>query len=442
MICPHSPLAGHPVLFVFVLYSRYFSIMKSVFLFVFFSIWGANLALAQSHTDPWLEKYIRSHASDSLLHILDHPDSFRYQLIYTQINRDRKNQPSFTNYSLHTNDTLYFNPASTVKLPTALLALEKLNRLAIKGLDKSTPMFTDSAYSGQHHFYTDSTAPNGLASVGHYVKKIFLVSDNDAYNRLNEFVGQQALNETLWKKGYTGTRITRRFARLTTEENRHSNPIRFGNNPLLYAQPAAYSTLSFDFSRKLLVGNAHYDSNDSLVKAPMDFTTHNIFTLTDMQAMLQAALFPLSVPAARRFNLTENDYRFLYRCMSEYPSESRHPLYNTTEFFDSYTKFFFFKAQRQKIPPSIRVFNKTGWSYGFLTDIAYLVDFEQKTEFMLTGTIYVNRDGIINDDKYDYETLGYPFFEEIGKLIYEYERTRPRKYQPDLSRFRINYQEE
>lgn len=416
--------------------------MKPVFLLFLLSIFSSGTLLAQPRTDLWLEKYIRAHASDSLLHILNNPDSFRYQLIYTQINRNKKNEPAFTNYHLHTDDTLYFNPASTVKLPTALMALEKLNDLSITGLDKSTPMFTDSAYSGQHRYLADKSSRTGLPSVGHYVKKIFLVSDNDAYNRLNEFVGQQALNEGLWKKGYTGTRITRRFARLTAEENKHSNPIRFVNDSLVYAQPAAYSNLSFDFSRRLFVGNAHYNSDDSLVKAPMDFTTHNIFTLRNMQTMLQAVLFPGSVAATSRFHLTEDDYRFLYRCMSEYPSESRYPGYDTTEYFDSYTKFFFFKAGRQKIPATIRVFNKTGWSYGFLTDVSYIVDFDQATEFMLTGTIYVNRDGVINDDKYDYETLGYPFFREIGKLIYEYEKTRIKKHRPDLSSFRMNYREE
>jgi hypothetical protein len=416
--------------------------MKSVFLFCLFSFSCAGFLFAQPRTDPWLEKYIRAHASDSLLHILNNADSFRYQLIYTQINRDKKNQPVFTNYYLHTDDTLYFNPASTVKLPTALMALEKIHSLQLPGLDRSTPMFTDSAYAGQHSFVSDSTAKNGLPSVEHYVKKIFLVSDNDAYNRLNEFVGQQALNEGLWKKGYTGTRITRRFAGLTAEQNKRSNPIRFGNNPQVYTQPAIYSTLAFDFSHKHLVGNAHFDSRDSLVKSPMDFTTHNIFTLTDMQAMLQATLFPLSVAPVRRFNLAEADYRFLYRCMSQYPSESHYPVYDTTEFFDSYTKFFLFKAHRRKIPSSIRVFNKTGWAYGFLTDISYIVDFEHKTEFMLTATIYVNRDGTINDDKYDYENLGYPFFEEIGQLIYQYELSRNRKHRPDLGRFQIDYRQD
>jgi len=67
----------------------------------------------------------------------------------------------------------------------------------------------------------------------------------------------------------------------------------------------------------------------------------------------------------------------------------------TTEFFDSYTKFFMFKAWRSKIPPYIRVFNKTGWSYGFLTDVAYIVDFKNKVEFMVSGNIYVNSDGVL-----------------------------------------------
>jgi hypothetical protein len=27
---------------------------------------------------------------------------------------------------------------------------------------------------------------------------------------------------------------------------------------------------------------------------------------------------------------------------------------------------------------------------------------------MLTATIYVNSDGVMNDDKYDYDNIGYP----------------------------------
>ncbi len=394
---------------------------------------------AQIKTDAWLSQLLRNTASEPLLHILNNPDSFQYQLIYTQINRDKNNSPSFKHYYLHADKNQYFNPASTVKMPLAFLALEKVNTMNKPGVNKFTPMLTDSAYSGQTTVVEDSTSESRFPSIAHYIKKIFLVSDNDAYNRLYEFIGQKTINERLWQMGYKDFRITRRFVRATEEENRHTNPVRFidGSGKLLYTQPAAYSDLTFDFSRNILVGRAHYNRDDRLIQAPMNFTTHNNAPLEDLQQILQSVLFPASVPARQRFGFTGDDYRFLYEYMSKLPVESKFPKYDTTEYFDSYTKFFMFKSGKTKIPEHIKVFNKTGWSYGFLTDIAYIVDFKNKVEFMLSGTIYVNRDGILNDDKYEYEELGYPFFKEVGNIIYQHELKRKRKHVPDLHNFDI-----
>ncbi|WP_243751608.1 serine hydrolase [Niastella caeni] len=395
---------------------------------------------AQSKTDVWLEQLIRQQASPFLKDMLNQPDTFHCQFIYTKIDRDKNNQPHFTNYYYRVNRTEYFNPASMVKLPTALLALEKINTLSKYGINKYTTMLTDSAYSRQTKVKYDSSAANLLPSVAHYVKKIFLVSDNDAYNRLYEFVGQQTLNERLWQMGYIDIRITRRFVTMNEDENRHTNPLRFmQGDSLLYLQYAAYNPVPFNFKRKLLIGRAHYNRQDSLIRKPMDFTTHNNFPLEDMQQILQTVLFPNSVPEKKRFRLQPEDYAFLHRYMSELPSESNCPHYDTTEFFDSYTKFFMFKAWRSKIPSHIRIFNKTGWSYGFLTDVAYIVDFKNKIEFMVSGNIYVNSDGVLNDDKYEYEETGYPFFKEVGNIIYQYELKRKRKYVPDLSAFQFDY---
>ncbi|HLA51926.1 MAG TPA: hypothetical protein VK618_01400, partial [Flavitalea sp.] len=244
-------------------------------------------------------------------------------------------------------------------------------------------------------------------------------------------VGQELLNKRLWEMGYHQTRIVRRFVTMNEEQNRHTNPIRFvKNGRLIYEQPGLYNSMSFDFSRKVLIGNAHYNREDSLIREPMDFTTHNNFPLEDMQQVLQAALFPQSVPASKRFRTNEADHRFLLEYMAKLPSQSHYPRYDTAEFFDSYTKFFLFKAGRSKIPEYIQDFNKTGWSYGFLTDVAYIRDTLNKVEFMLSGTIYTNRDGILNDDKYEYEETGYPFFKKTGEIIYSYELKRKRKFRP------------
>ncbi|MBN8878509.1 MAG: serine hydrolase [Sphingobacteriales bacterium] len=409
--------------------------------FIFLSILFLHfMSIAQPPSRTFPASLLYEKASPQLLQILDNPDTFRYQLIYTQIDRDRNNNPRFTHYKLRSNKDEYFNPASTVKMPLAFLALEKLHQMKIMDVDKNTPMLTDSAFSRQTTVTEDTSAANGLPSIAHYIKKIFLISDNDAYNRLYEFLGQQYINETLWKKGYKDIRITRRFTPMDEEENRHTNPIRFvKDGKTIYTQPPAYSQAKFNFPQTILIGRAHYNRDEQLVQSPMDFTRHNNAPLEDLQQIMQSVLFPGSVPAKQRFKLDQDDYKMLYRYMSQMPSESKHPKYDTSEYFDSYAKFLF-KADRT-IPSYIRVFNKTGWSYGFLTDISYVVDFKNNIEFMLSALIYVNSDGILNDDKYEYKETGYPFFKEVGNIFYEYELQRKRERKPDLSKFKISYTE-
>jgi hypothetical protein len=410
------------------------SIAAKYFFLVLLSFLHSFYVMGQEKNDQWLEQLLRKKASPFLLAILDQPGTYRYQLIYTKITRNKEGKPSFKNFHLQVNRENYFYPASVVKMPVAFLALQKLNELNKEGVTKHTPMLIDSSYEKQTKCWEDSSSANGLPSIAHYIRKAFLVSDNDAYNRLYEFLGQQYLNEKLWQKGYKDIRIIRRFVPMTEEQNRHTNAIRFVNNgQLVYEQPGAYNKIAFDFNKKVLIGKAHMDQNDSLINSPMDFTRHNNFPLAEMQQVLQSVLFPGSVARKKRFHFSETDRRFLLQAMSELPSESRHPVYDTSEFFDSYVKFFLFPGKGSKIPEHIRIFNKTGWAYGSLTDVAYIVDFKKNVEFMLAATIYVNKDEILNDDKYEYEETGYPFFKEVGNIIYQYELNRKRKYKPDLS---------
>jgi hypothetical protein len=399
-----------------------------------------SISISKAQDTIFLKNLLYAKASDSLKTILSKPGVFRYQLIYTRIDRDKRNRPTFTHFNYRVDKNEYFNPASMVKMPVSFLALEKMNQLSSKGIDKYTGMLTDSSYTRQTAVLKDTSAESGLPSVAHYIKKVFLVSDNDAYNRLYEFNSQQYMNERLWEMGYKDFRITRRFVTMNEDENRNTNQVRFiKNNDIIYIQPPAFSRLHFDFSRQIYIGNAYYDRDEKLIDSPMNFTTHNNAPLEDLQQIMQSVLFPESMPAQKRFNLNKDDYKFLYRYMSMLPSESSFPKYDTSEYFDSYTKFFMFKSGKSKIPTHIRVFNKTGWSYGFLTDVAYIVDFKNKVEFMLSGVIYVNSDGILNDNKYEYEETGYPFFKEIGNIMYEYELGRNRKHKPDLSKFRVSH---
>jgi hypothetical protein len=93
--------------------------------------------------------------------------------------------------------------------------------------------------------------------------------------------------------------------------------------------------------------------------------------------------------------------------------------YNSTEYYDSYGKFLMFGDSKDPIPPTIKIYNKIGQAYGTLTDCAYVVDAENKIEFMVSATILVNKNQIFNDDTYEYEEIGLPFLAELGRQLYD-----------------------
>ncbi len=394
------------------------------------------LVISNKSTAQWPAPFnsILSGIQDSVTKkVLANPKTYRYQLVYTKIDRDKNGIPHFTNYTLHADPENYFNPASMVKMPLAFLAMEKLYELNLPGVNKYTTMQFDSNYQRQVAMYADSSAENKKPSIAHFIKRAFLISENDPYNRLYQFVGQGPTNQKLIAKGYTSTRITRQFMGYTEEQNRHTNGIQFMDEkglPILKLAPQ-YNKDSFQFGAPILIGDAHWNSKDEVVNAPFDFTRHNNISLVDMQKMLQSVIFPASVPKQNRFNMTEADRLFLLQYLSQYPSETNYPKYDSAHFYDSYVKFFF-QDSTHSMPKHIRVFNKVGWAYGFLTDVSYVLDTKNNIDYMLSATVYVNSDGVVNDSKYDEETVGFPFLNKVGTAFYEYELKRPRKFKPVL----------
>lgn len=369
-------------------------------------------------------------------------ENLKIQIVYSQVDRLKKQKPAFTDHTFNLNADNYFYPASTVKLPVAILALQKLNELNVAGLDKYTTMLTGNAGFGQTEVDKDPTTADGKPTIAHYIKKILLVSDNDAFNRLYEFLGQEYINTTLHKMGYKDVQIIHRLSiSLTEEQNRQTNPINFFDKEgkPIYSKSAEKSSLLYA-ERNTKLGKG-YINGDKFVNEPFDFSKKNRLSLKDLHMIVRSVIYPESVEDKKRFNLTKDDYDFLRKYMSMQPVESISPVYTAPEYWDTYAKFLLYGKEKEASTPAVRVFNKVGNAYGFLTDAVYVADFNNNIEFFLSATIYCNSDGVFNDDKYDYDTIGFPFLKNLGKVIYEYELTRVRKKQPDLSDFRFNYRE-
>ena len=372
--------------------------------------------------------------------IMDKEKDLRVQIIYTQIDRDKKNRARFTDHFFSVDTGQYFYPASTVKLPIAILALQRLNELKVAGLDMNCTMQTLPAGDRLSGVSNDPSATDGRPTIAHYIKKILLVSDNDAFNRLYEFLGQEYINNTLHRMGYKKAMIIHRLSvSLTEEENRLANAVNFTdeNGKLLYSKPQEISRLIYpERNTKMGIG---FIRGDELVKEPFDFSRKNLLPLEDLHSIVKSIMFPESVPKEKRFNLTKADYAFLRRYMSMIPAEAVSPKYDTVAHWDNYVKFLYYGSAKSKPEQGIRIFNKVGNAYGFLIDGAYIADFSRNIEFLLSAVIYCNSDGIFNDDKYDYDVTGLPFMKNLGRVIYDYELKRKRKRIPDLSDFRTEY---
>lgn len=392
-------------------------------------------------TDELLQNLLQQYPQ-FFSNIINNRKELNTQIIYTQINRDAKGTPLLNTFYFNVDADKYFYPASTVKLPICLLALQKLNELKTTGIDKNTTMITEAGSPLQTAVYNDPTTPDGRPTIANYIKKILMVSDNDAFNRLYEFLGQEYINKELQQKGYKDVQILHRLQIALPEiENRQTNPIKFydSNSTLLYQQPLQMSKLLYT-KRTDSLGRGFYQAGN-LVEQPMNFATKNRISLQDLHEILMSIIFPDRFNADKRFNITAEDRQFVLQYMSKLPTESTYPPYqaDTANYWPAYCKFLLFGSEKGSLPKNIRIFNKVGDAYGQMLDVAYVVDFEKGVEFFVSAAIYCNSDGVLNDDKYDYDTIGFPFMKNLGKVIYDYEVKRTKSHLPNLSALIFDY---
>jgi len=404
-------------------------------LIVFFITVSA--ATAQITDSPLINEILKNFKPE-FPNIFSAPDKYKLQIIYTQVNRDRNNVPELETHTFRLKPREYFYPASTIKFPIAVLAMEKLN--SIENVDQYTSLNILTEIPGLEGVLEDKTSRTGLPSIAHYIHKLFVVSDNDASNRLYEFLGRDYLHQRLWDLGYTETRIRHRLdIALSEKQNRYTSPFRFFHDgSIIYEQPSQKAKIDLDVNyNDYLIGKAHM-KNGNRIEQPFDFSKKNFMSLMEQQYFLIQVMFPETAPEDKQLNLTEDDYKFLYGKMSLLPRESKYPLYEDNDhYYDGYCKFFMFGDTKERIPDHIRIYNKVGLAHGFLVDNAYVVDVKNKVEFFLSAVLYVNQNETLNDNTYEYNEISIPFLAALGNAVYRFELKRVKDVLPDLTRFEI-----
>ncbi|MRH98965.1 hypothetical protein GH721_00335 [Kriegella sp. EG-1] len=348
-------------------------------------------------------QFVLNSKNEKIKRVIDSVAQFEVQILYTQI--EHKNDSIiFIDYNFQVDSQNYFYPASTVKFPAAVATLEKLNKN--DSLNRNT------------RFYVEGDSIE--TTFARAISEIFAVSNNDANNRLIEYLGQEDLNRRMKKRGVSPIRISHRLGYHT--DDTATTPL------VIYLNDSTtmnYKGTINPYPNKLMLNNLKkgigYIEDDSLISEPFDFSLKNYYPIESQHALLKRIIFPEYFNKEQRFNLTENQRNFLLEAMHKLPREVG---YDPTTYFDGYGKYFMYGDTKEEIPNYIKIYNKIGGAYGTLTDCAYIVDSNSGIEFMLTSTIYANSNKILNDNTYDYNTIALPFLAEIGRQFYAYELNR------------------
>jgi hypothetical protein len=365
--------------------------LRTVILIFFLLISGQSYA---QQTDRAFKKML--YKNKQLKPILKQAQNYRIQIIFTPIINDKKTKTQYFNYSSDN----YFYPASTIKLPAILLALEKVNELK---LDRDLPYSSVSTLQNYSSVYFDTST-----SIGNYVKKILLVSNNDSFNRLYDFIGKDSFNDAMTRKGFLNTALHHRLSiALSPEENNYTPKVILGDH---YTQEAKFAVASSIEPKFIPLGKAHF-KGDSLINEPMNFGKKNRFDLLDQHQMLMD-IFQLN--HGSKFNLRPEDLAFIKEYMSKMPRDAD---YIEDDYPDNYCKFFILGDSKSRIPEYLKIFNKIGAAYGFLIDNALIEDRKNDIKFLLSAVIYTNKNETLNDDTYEYEKVGFPFLAELGRHI-------------------------
>lgn len=392
------------------------------FLLVFATFWS----FGTYSQDFFLQNLLSKDTSKVVVKVLNNPEKYKFQIIYTQYARGISlDSFSTTTYTYRNKPHEYFYPASMVKLPCAAFAIEKINKIGRKDIGLTTPFKPLGNYKCFNNTsYLKYQKPLSLASL---INKLFAVSDNDAYNVIYDLLGQKYIHRRLAAMGYDSARIIQKFTSCSPAANRVSGPIAFYQNQkqILRLPAQEYDSLLQIPLSNTTLGSGHY-SAAKFKNYGIDFKFSNYLSLNTLHYMLMAIVEPKLVSFSQRFELKKSDRLFLRQAMSKFPKDlPEKKFHNLDKYPNGFVKYIGFGNSNSPLDSNVNIVNKVGEFYGYLTDCSYIENKTKGVAFFISAVVYVNDNDIINDGVYEYKSVGIPFLHRLGQLLYQYELNRP-----------------
>ncbi len=363
------------------------------------------MVYGQSDSESLLKKL---HSDQDVTAILN--DSiYQVQIIYTTFD----SLGLAETYDL--SDERYYYPASVVKLPVAFAVLEQMTELGLSLDDRL--IFEENVHCGNRDFVHDSQ--RNKLTFRHLLREMIVVSDNKAYNALYHFVTPGHLNKRLWELGFSESKIFRSFSGCDFEGHLHTNACHIKrSDSTIYSQPEC--VLDIDSVRRLyeyedsrLFGSRHEDRSGNIVSGPYDFNYHLEIPLRELHDMMMRFFEYRMYSPSMVWQIDEIKRGFMEEILMEFPSETGVKKYQDKQKYPD--NLYKYAIHGEEVNDSIQVYSKLGLSHGFTTETAYIVAGEKR--YYLTVSMYTNQNDVVNDGKYEYETIARPFIAKLSYLL-------------------------
>lgn len=382
------------------------------------------LAEARAQSDSLLLRMIAG--KDSLVdHVLRNAPKYHLQILLSVEGHGAP--PGRLTHSQLNRDRYYFYPASLIKFPLAIKALEQMSVLeTTHGITPDDRLgFSLCSCDPQTSNYVSKLTPPTFRQA---LREMMVMSNNSAYNLLFDMVGIDSLNLRMRELGYISTLMKRRFVSPCDNQlQRRHGGIRFhgADGMLKHMIPCSESTGEWEFAEDWphQAGTRHLE-NGKWVAGPKSYRGGNHVSLAEAHDLLIRLMRP-DLYGADTLTMNSALRKALVDAMGAFPRELESPQYPKGKFPDHYYKFFLDPATMDTRNGHLRIYNKVGLADGFVSDVSYVVDEERGLRFFLSASMLASRPGEPGGYRHNYYDLGIPFLRRVGSLVYRHLSEEP-----------------
>lgn len=381
----------------------------------------AGIAQTTPRANDWLAQLVAANV-EMLGPAAADPERYRLQIWVGEVAVDTDDRRTLHEYAYRL-DAEYLYPASAIKAFGAVGALVALQALGDETCTIDSRLTIEPLVATVQSGATVDISDRRRTTLRRLVEDALVVSSNEAYNALFEIAGIEALNALVASSGFGSVRLTHRLSTgaLDPDANRFSPRVTIECDgvtrelaPTREMSAEDYMALRTTLAGPLVGVRYRDEWIGETVDAPMDFSMKNQASLRDLAALLIDVVDPSLDGDTTGFALTD-DYRALLReIMASRPPAAADGSVETAE------------ARFKPLTPGIsRVIsrdsytylNKAGRALGFHLDAAYVENLDNGRAFFVAVGLFVDEDGTLNDDRYAYETVSFPFFVGLGELL-------------------------